>query len=535
MRAFALLALLLPCPALADQILASSRVTAVTVYPQGAQVTREVAFTAPAGTHDLLITDLPAATEPALLRLVSETAQLGAFSLRGDRLPPRDAASTPAIAQAKAQIDTAEAGVATAQASVDAINARIEAAEAQADFLRRVKAEGGAVTVADLQAISDMIGAQVLAARQTALAAQAELPPANKALTTALETLAKAQAALEALSQGDQDYAALSVALTTATEGETRLTVTHFISDASWQPVYDLALTRKDTPALTIGRGALVTQYSGEDWSGIDLTLSTAQPSAQSAPSQLWPDLRRIADEAELQRYSSDAMAETAAMAEPVVAAAPVTAGAALQGDVVVFHYPATVDVANGVENLRLALDTLTVTPSVQARAVPRYDATAFVLASFVNTSDEILLPGEAVLLREGTLVGTTYLPAMAPGADAEIGFGAIDGLRLTRSMPLRAEGDTGILTSSSQIEESAVLKVENLTAEAWPLRVLDQVPYSEQEDLEITYSADPAPSETDIDGQRGLLAWEFDLPAGETREITLDHLMQWPEGKVLQ
>src|SRR3989338_4677522 len=76
---------LLPCPALADQILAASQVTAVTIYPQGAQVTREVTFTAPAGQHELLITDLPSATQPELIRLGSETAQLGAFSLRTDR------------------------------------------------------------------------------------------------------------------------------------------------------------------------------------------------------------------------------------------------------------------------------------------------------------------------------------------------------------------------------------------------------------------------------------------------------------------
>ena len=33
----------------------------------------------------------------------------------------------------------------------------------------------------------------------------------------------------------------------------------------------------------------------------------------------------------------------------------------------------------------------------------------------------------------------------------------------------------------------------------------MDLVPYSEQEELEITFSADPAPSETDADAQRSL------------------------------
>lgn len=537
MRAFALFALLLPCPALAEQILASSHVTSVTVYPQGAQVTREVVFTAAAGSHDLLITDLPAATQAELIRLASDSASLGAFSLRTDRLPPRDPLTSPDLAEAKTKVEAAEAGLRLAQAAVDAINARVEAAAAQADFLRRVKAEGGAVTTTDLQAMAEMIGTGVLAAREAALAAQTDLPAANKTLTDALTALADAQAAYDALSQGDQDYAALSVALTTASAGENRLTVTHYIADASWQPVYDLSLTRKDTPALTVGRGVLVTQYSGEDWADIDLTLSTAQPSAQAAPSQLWPDLRRIGDKSEevmTERYSDDAGMMAEAMAEPV-AAAPMTASASVDGEVVVYHYPTAVDVADGVENLRLALDEITLTPEVEARAVPRADATAFVLASFTNSTKEILLPGQAFLMRDGTLVGSTYLPAIPAGTETEVAFGAIEGLRLTRAMPLRAEGDRGILTSSSQIEETAVLKVENLTDESWPVRLLDQVPYSEQEDLEITFSATPAPTETDVDGQRGILAWEFDLPAGETQEITLEHVISWPEGKVLQ
>jgi hypothetical protein len=66
-------------------------------------------------------------------------------------------------------------------------------------------------------------------------------------------------------------------------------------------------------------------------------------------------------------------------------------------------------------------------------------------------------------------------------------------------------------------------------------VRLLDQVPYSEQEDLEITWSATPDPTETDVDGQRGILAWEFDLAAGEKREIGLAYSMSWPEGMVLR
>lgn len=62
-------------PAWADTIAATSRITAVTVYPDGAKPTREVTFTAPgAGNHELLVTDLPYDSDPGLIRLARPMA-----------------------------------------------------------------------------------------------------------------------------------------------------------------------------------------------------------------------------------------------------------------------------------------------------------------------------------------------------------------------------------------------------------------------------------------------------------------------------
>ena len=66
-------------------------------------------------------------------------------------------------------------------------------------------------------------------------------------------------------------------------------------------------------------------------------------------------------------------------------------------------------------------------------------------------------------------------------------------------------------------------------------MRLVDGVPYSEQEELEISYTANPAPTEVDVKGQRGILAWEFELAAGEKKAVQLDHVISWPEGKELQ
>jgi uncharacterized protein (TIGR02231 family) len=530
LTAFALLA----GPACAETITATSRVTAATIFPEGAEITREVTFMAPAGLHELRITDLPAATEPNLIRLSgSEGMTVGATTLRSDGLPPRDLALTPGQLTAKAAREAAEDALREAEAAIAAIEARAGAAEAQAAFLTGTRAEGPGLTPEALAALADTVGRGVLAAREAALAARAGLPAAERHRDEARAALDKARAAEAALDRGDPDYAALSVAVTLAGPGAQHLTVTHYIGGARWEPVYDLSLSRKGGPSLTIGRGVLVTQETGEDWSGVMLTLSTAQPSAQSEPSQLYPELRRLYDPQETARYGSDALAGAAP--EAALEEAPVTEAVAaapgMQGDVVVYHYPAPVDVASGVENLRLALDEITVTPEIEARAVPRHDRTAFVLARFTNPTPEILLPGQAFLMREGTLVGATWLTGIAPGAEAEIAFGAIEGLQLTRDMPRRTEGDRGLLSSSTEREEVAVMTVKNLTGESWPVRLLDLVPYSEQETLEISYSADPAPDEVDFEARRGILAWRFDIAPTEERSVTLSYRMRWPEG----
>lgn len=541
-----LLALLLASvalPAAADTIPAESTILSVTVYPEGARITREVRFTAPsAGPHELLVTDLPADTQTGLMQLAAaDGIDFGAFSLRGDRLPPREDPLTPEQQAAKAEVERLEAAERDAFAGVEAVQARIDAADARAGFLAALSGDiPETATPETLKAMAEMVGAETLAARQAAAAARADLWPAQKALSDVQEGLAKAREALAALPARDTDYTALSVAIEAAAPGESVMTVTHYISGAGWRPYYEVDLTRQGNASLTLDRSVLVTQYSGEDWTGIDLTLSTSRPSDQAAPSQLWPELRAIAPEEEVMAYDmageeSRMAAGAAPEAEPVAAPAPtLTASAGLEGDTVVYTYPRKVDVASGVADLRLPLDQLTFAPEVEARAVPRLDTQAFVMASFIN-ADEPILPGEALVFREGVLVGGLWLDLIQPGAETELAFGALDTIRIARDMPVRAGGETGILTTSNEVTEEVVITVENLGDESWPLRVIDQVPYSEQTDLEIEMTASPEPTETDVGAQRGILAWDLELAAGAQTTITLGYSMTWPEGMVLR
>jgi hypothetical protein len=128
-----------------------------------------------------------------------------------------------------------------------------------------------------------------------------------------------------------------------------------------------------------------------------------------------------------------------------------------------------------------------------------------------------------------------TDLGLTAAGDTLRQGFGAIDGLRLKRVVVDKTEGDRGVISKSNERREQVRIEVENLTAEAWPVRVIDRVPYSEQEDLTIDYSATPAVSAENYDDGRGLLEWRFDLAPGKTQTVALDTTIGWPAGQVLR
>ena len=311
------------------------------------------------------------------------------------------------------------------------------------------------------------------------------------------------------------------------------MTLTYFVQ-ASWEPAYDFHLTRADG-ALRIERGALISQASGEDWRDVTLTLSTAPLSGQTEPSELFPMLRRIEDK---QAKAAVRSLSAPMMESPVIVEeADMGPSVDFDGLVAAYAFSQPVTVANNADLLRLSFDTLGLEADVYAAAVPSRDATAFVMGAFTNDLGEPLLPSDTVtLFLDGRLAGTTWMDEPLPvGAAAKLPFGAIDGLRLKQIVKDRNAGAGGVFTRSNEQSEQVTLVIDNLTGTDWPVQVFHAVPYSEQEDLEISWTAAPPPVTDSDDDRRGILRWELDVAAGTETRIDIGTSMSWPEDKVLR
>ncbi len=539
MRAVFALPFILPLPVLADDIAVDSRVAAATVFPQGAALTREATFSAPAGQHRLILSDMPV-RDAAGIRIEAQGVTIGSVTIRDDLTPPRDEQTRAAIEAAEAEVERLEQAVEEARDAAQEIRLEAEGARARIAFLKGLgNADGlGAAEVDRLRALALMVGEETLAAERQAQDAEIRAREAEQDTKDLLEELADARQALAALDVETERRAYLAVSVDVPEAVDGALTIRYVTAAARWRPVYDIHLDR-GAPALTIGRGAYVAQSTGESWEDVALTLSTVRPAGKTQPGELYPVRRWIDDPAPEPRMRQDFAGAVAESAEgPRAEPAPMMkmADARFDGLNVTYDYPDPVDVATGADELRIALGTLDLTPEITARAVPRLDDTAFLMAEVTNAGEELLLPtDQSEFYLDGTFVGLRPTELIAAGDEASFSFGPIEGLRLTRTVLDRSEGDRGVITRANQRVEAVEIEIDNLTGEDWDLRLLDQVPYSEQDDLEIDWSATPEPDETDVDGKRGILAWDLDIAAGETRTLRLTHTLTWPTDKVLR
>jgi uncharacterized protein (TIGR02231 family) len=538
MRAFAFVALLCPLPALADVITLIAPPVAVTAYASGAMVTRTVSFDMPTGRHELRIADLDSNLDAAMIDITLDGATLSTRSWDRDGDGPYRAPRTPEWLAAKAALDQATESLAQRDDAIALALAKAQAAQDQIGFLNGITLPEEAATDVDtLRAIGQLIASDGTAARSAMRAAEAEARALRQGRDDLAFAVQTAAAALDRATPPNTAPASLTLNVSAAQAGPATLTLRYPTQQVNWAPVYNLFLENDET--LRVERGAYIAQYSAEDWVNVELTLSTVSPFAGSEPGMLWPLLRRIEDE-EYGKADPTLMRSQSAMSDAApVLQAPVMieerAQADLSGIGVSYALPGKVTVRTQQDMVRIALGTVSFDAALSARAVPARNQTAFRLVQFENTSSEILLPGQAILYVDGQLIGETMLATLPPNAEADIFFGPIDGLRLTRTVLDRNEGDRGIITRSNEEQETVRIDIENLTDRAWDVSVRDAVPFSEQEDLVITWDARPQPDITAVDDRRGILEWQLALPSGASQTITLETNLRWPDGMVLR
>ena len=516
----------------------------MTVFTDGARITRAGVIRLAAGPRSVLIGSLPATADTSSVRVAARGDDLALLNVEVHRRvatgPGRQEA-----ARLRAEVERWRDAVHGLDdedaAELAGLGFLTHLSEAAATALARAVGAGRA----GYDELSGMAG-HLSASTAGTLARRREIAGRKRA---AAQELAAAEARLSAAEQGAKAaktvaFIEVSVDLEARAETEAEIDLSYHVSRASWRSLYDLTL---DGDRLNVSYLAEVTQQTGEDWPETALVLSTARPGQSRTLPELSPwyigrqqpqPMAAMAVSSGMaggagpdDGSESDSRARVAGSApkmQPRAARllsarqAETESGAGLTYTVA---RPLAVPGDGGPHKTLVA--AFEADAVLDYLSVPVLAPEAYLRATVTNGA-LLLLPGRARIFHGPQFVGETQLDTVAPGEEFEVQLGVDDQIKVERKLRRRSTGKA-LLGGTRTIDIGYEITVENHRDRAAAVSVHDHIPVSADADVKVrARETTPPPAETDDLGE---LTWKLVLAPREEAVIrhrfTVEHPAQ--------
>ncbi len=551
---------------------APSRISQVTIYPNNALVTRQVNVPEGTGTFELIVTPLPPQTVSG--SLYSEgTDGLRVLTTRYRTRPIQE--------DTREEVRKLEAQIKLLQAEQQKLQSDIQVAEQNLAMLGKLESFTGA----NLQHQTEkgtLNSESVMALSKYVMEGRSEKAQEMVGLRQKVqdnqERIQFTQRQLQDLTAGSSKTerdAVLIVDKRRAGPGTVRLN--YLVDSASWRPQYRFRAGNAKQP-IQVEYLAAVLQQTGEDWTDAHLVLSTAEPMLHAAP----PDLKTLevavvprpgpagqpmaggglnlppapgtsgqgagAYVQEANRLRSKAQKEFAdnnadvggkiineaaaleqakdllATREEEAQQARELRASGKEGPTVTYRLAAPLTVPSRNDEQVLEVARIELQPDYFYKAVPVLTAHVYRQATVTNTSQYVLLPGEATMYQGSDFVGRANLPLVAIGEQFTAGFGVDPQLQVVRQMTDKTRATQG---DNQVLKYQYRLLVSSYKTEPVKLQLWDRLPHGDAEALSVSLvkstpelSSDPLYLRENRPDN--LLRWDLTVEPGKSGEKAL-------------
>ncbi len=506
--------------ALAD---GSAPVTAVTLYPGSASVVRTAQVAA--GATQVVITGLPAQFNTQTLRVDAGPG------IRVGEIVTQDAANVEAINPAEAALAGKIEALRDQQAALDA---EIKAADIVRAYLERYQSaapdkQNAVVDAKSLAAVIDTLGRGA----SDALVKVQRLNVQKRDLTRKIEVMERDMARLRS---GARDTRSVTIKLAASKAGT--LNLSYQVNSAGWKPGYRAAL---DSASATVDleRLASIAQKTGEDWSNVKLTLSTAQPrqSPVGPEPQPW-----------LLTYIPPQPVSAGYASAPPPAAAPVMQRMEVSGRRSIkagedfapptfetqstfateFEVPGRVSLASDGREVSVMLAQQSLPVHQYLRVTPRLDKSAVVMAD-AERPQGVWPAGNMQLFRDGGYIGSTQWQ-LNDAERAVFSFGRDDLVKVSLNQVKGKTGSTGFFEKRSEKDMADVFTIHNGHKSAVELLVLESSPVSTSDEVKVRSLFEPKPTVEAWEQRRGVVAWKRQLAPNESANFNVSYSFEYPK-----
>lgn len=184
----------------------------------------------------------------------------------------------------------------------------------------------------------------------------------------------------------------------------------------------------------------------------------------------------------------------------------------------------------NGKEQI-INLKDYNLSPEYKFYAAPKLDQNAFLVADFKDWEKLNILSGLANITYDGTYVGQTYLNTSQTNNVMSVTLGSDKRISVKREK-LTDFSQVKILGSDTKVTLAYKITVKNNQNKAVKFTLKEQYPISSQKEIKVELldkeTTKPTYNKEDI----GVVTWDFDLAAGESREFRIAYSVKYPKDK---
>ncbi len=506
----------------------ASKITEAKVFLSGVQVVRTATSSIPTGSSTLVFTGLAQGVDPQSIQVTGK----GGYNILSVNHRINYLTESPKkkeIEELQERIKKLEKDYAFEKAMQDVwVN--------EEQLLNKNSAIGGqqnGLTAGQLTAVNDYVRERLKITKTNWLGQQEKLT----ALHLEAEKLRQQLSTLQ--SQAPRPTSEVVVEITSSVEVSATFALTYFVGGAGWTPAYDLRAKGVGQP-IDLLMKAQVTNNTGEDWTKVELSLSSGNPTLGGVMPNLNPWTLYMHRPMQLENVSSRSPRKA-------TADAPAAANSEMAMEKYYEDMDASITVNNTVAYRTTTSEFVIETPftipsdgiphtvgvknhsiaaSYKHFATPKLDKDAFLYARTTGWEDLNLLPGEANVFFEGTFVGQSFLQLDMPKDTLDISLGRDKGVVVER-VKRKASNEKAVIGGSRTVTVGLDLTVRNTKGTSVDLEVRDQHPMSPQSEIEVKLTEKGGAA---VNENNGMLTWNITLAAKETKKLGFAYTVKHPK-----
>jgi uncharacterized protein (TIGR02231 family) len=195
------------------------------------------------------------------------------------------------------------------------------------------------------------------------------------------------------------------------------------------------------------------------------------------------------------------------------------------------YAIPGRVSLKSGEQAKKVSLKQTNLPAEFEYYTLPRSGQQAYLTGKVANTSDFVFLAGDANTYVGDEYTGTTWLANIASQESTLVSFGIDERVKVKREMVKSFKSKSGLFSKTEKAQFVYKTTVENYNSKAIAIKVVEQVPVSQQGEIKVTVTkVEPRFLEQDTD--KGTYTWKPTLDPKGKFIINYEFTVEYPAGR---